>query len=52
MHRATEGIREGMRVRVWTVNTVEDALFLAGLGVQEMTSDYPARILLALGNGQ
>ncbi|WP_105032663.1 glycerophosphodiester phosphodiesterase [Arthrobacter ruber] len=50
--RVRRWISEGMRVRVWTVNTVEDALFLAGLGVQEMTSDYPARILLALGNGQ
>ena len=50
--RVRRWISEGMRVRVWTVNTVEDALFLAGLGVQEMTSDYPARIRLALGNGQ
>jgi glycerophosphoryl diester phosphodiesterase len=42
-----------MRVRAWTVNTEEDALFLADLGVQEMTSDYPARIRLALeGNRQ
>lgn len=40
-------IRGGLRVRVWTVNTVEDALFLAGLGVQELTSDLPARIRLA-----
>lgn len=40
-------IRDGLRVRVWTVNTVEDALFLAGLGVQELTSDFPARIRLA-----
>jgi glycerophosphoryl diester phosphodiesterase len=50
--RVRRWIREGLRVRVWTVNTVEDALFLAGLGVQEMTSDYPARIRIALGNGQ
>jgi glycerophosphoryl diester phosphodiesterase len=51
--RVRRWIQEGMRVRVWTVNTEEDALFLAGLGVQEMTSDYPARIRLALdGNGK
>jgi len=40
-------IQDGMRVRVWTVNTEEDAVFLAGLGVQELTSDYPARIRVA-----
>ncbi|WP_104181086.1 glycerophosphodiester phosphodiesterase family protein [Arthrobacter sp. B0490] len=51
--RVRQWIQAGVRVRAWTVNTAEDARFLAGLGVQEMTSDYPARIRLALkGNGQ
>lgn len=45
--RVQRWIREGIRVRVWTVNTVKDAQFLAELGVQEMTSDYPARIRMA-----
>jgi glycerophosphoryl diester phosphodiesterase len=51
--RIRRWIREGTRVRVWTVNTVEDALFLAELGVQELTTDYPARIRRAFeGNGE
>jgi glycerophosphoryl diester phosphodiesterase len=51
--RIRRWIREGTRVRVWTVNTVEDALFLAELGVQELTTDYPARIRAAFeGNGE
>jgi glycerophosphoryl diester phosphodiesterase len=51
--RVRRWIQGGMRVRAWTVNSEEDALFLADLGVQEMTSDYPARIRLALeGNRQ
>ncbi|MHA7240743.1 glycerophosphodiester phosphodiesterase [Arthrobacter sp. TMS1-12-1] len=45
--RVRRWIREGVRVRVWTVNSVEDALYLAALGVQEMTTDYPARIRAA-----
>ncbi|VDR30894.1 Trehalase [Arthrobacter agilis] len=47
--RVRRWIEDGVRVRVWTVNTEEDALFLAALGVQELTSDYPARIRLAFG---
>ncbi|MHA7285879.1 glycerophosphodiester phosphodiesterase [Arthrobacter sp. MDT3-44] len=51
--RIRRWIREGTRVRVWTVNTVKDALFLAELGVQELTTDYPARIRRAFeGNGE
>jgi glycerophosphoryl diester phosphodiesterase len=46
--RVRHWIENGVRVRVWTVNTEEDALFLADLGVQELTSDYPARIRAAL----
>lgn len=46
--RVRRWIDEGTRVRVWTVNTEEDALYLAGLGVQELTTDVPARIRLAL----
>jgi glycerophosphoryl diester phosphodiesterase len=51
--RVRRWIREGARVRTWTVNKVEDALFLAELGVQEMTTDYPARLRRAFeGNGE
>lgn len=42
--RVRRWIQEGVIVRAWTVNKIEDALFLAELGVQEMTTDYPARI--------
>jgi glycerophosphoryl diester phosphodiesterase len=45
--RVRRWIDDGVRVRVWTVNTEEDALYLAGLGVQELTTDVPARIRLA-----
>ncbi|RJT80073.1 glycerophosphodiester phosphodiesterase [Arthrobacter cheniae] len=45
--RIQRWIHDGVRVRAWTVNTEEDARFLAGLGVQEFTTDYPARIRLA-----
>jgi glycerophosphoryl diester phosphodiesterase len=37
-------ISEGIKVRVWTVNTEEDADLLAELGVQEITTDYPAEM--------
>ena len=51
--RVRRWIRDGVRVRAWTVNSVKDALFLAELGVQEMTSDYPARIRMAFeGNSK
>ncbi|TYD00672.1 glycerophosphodiester phosphodiesterase [Arthrobacter echini] len=46
--RVRQWITDGTRVRVWTVNTVEDARFLAGLGVQELTSDVPALILQSM----
>ena len=51
--RVRRGIRDGVRVRVWTVNSVKDALYLAELGVQEITTDYPARMWEAFvgGNG-
>lgn len=45
--RVRRWIQDGVRVRVWTVNTVDDALFLEELGVQELTTDFPARIRLA-----
>ncbi|MDN4609663.1 glycerophosphodiester phosphodiesterase [Arthrobacter burdickii] len=52
-HRVRRWIQEGVRVRAWTVNKVEDALFLAELGVQELTTDYPARIRAAFeSNGE
>ncbi|THJ65177.1 glycerophosphodiester phosphodiesterase [Arthrobacter echini] len=46
--RVQRWIRNGTRVRVWTVNTAEEALFLTGLGVQELTTDVPALIRDAL----
>lgn len=33
----------GVRMRVWTVNTVDDVALCAGLGVREVTTDHPAR---------
>lgn len=45
--RVHRWVEDGVRVRVWTVNSAKDALYLAGLGVQEMTTDYPARIRAA-----
>lgn len=45
--RVRRWVRDGVRVRAWTVNSVKDARFLADLGVQEMTTDYPARIRMA-----
>ncbi|MHA7263054.1 glycerophosphodiester phosphodiesterase [Arthrobacter sp. TMN-37] len=37
-------VSEGLRVRVWTVNTQEEAELVTGLGVQEITTDYPAEM--------
>ncbi|TKV28872.1 glycerophosphodiester phosphodiesterase [Arthrobacter sp. NamB2] len=50
--RVRKWVRDGVRVRAWTVNTVKDARFLANLGVQEMTTDYPARIRMAFEGNQ
>ncbi|TDK24723.1 glycerophosphodiester phosphodiesterase [Arthrobacter crusticola] len=46
-------VSEGVRVRVWTVNTQEEAELVAGLGVQEITTDYPAemRSFFAISSG-
>ncbi len=46
-------VSEGVRVRVWTVNTREEAELVAGLGVQEITTDYPAemRSFFAISSG-
>ncbi|MEE1622112.1 glycerophosphodiester phosphodiesterase [Zafaria sp. Z1313] len=46
-------IDAGRTVRVWTANAPEDVDFLADLGVQELTSDYPVRVKerLAAGSG-
>ncbi|MBG6225127.1 glycerophosphoryl diester phosphodiesterase [Arthrobacter sp. CAN_A2] len=49
--RVLRWVRDGVRVRVWTVNSVKDALYLAELGVQELTTDYPARIRAAFEGG-
>ncbi|RJU02131.1 glycerophosphodiester phosphodiesterase [Arthrobacter frigidicola] len=46
-------VSEDVRVRVWTVNTQEEAELVAGLGVQEITTDYPAemRSFFAISSG-
>ncbi|MBJ2120735.1 glycerophosphodiester phosphodiesterase [Arthrobacter sp. MSA 4-2] len=46
-------VSEGVRVRVWTVNTQAEAELVAGLGVQEITTDYPAemRSFFAISSG-
>ncbi|MDR5711969.1 glycerophosphodiester phosphodiesterase [Nesterenkonia flava] len=38
-------VARGTRLRVWTVDSVSDAQALVELGVQELTTNYPARIL-------
>lgn len=38
-------LARGSRMRVWTVDTDEDLDMLMKLGVQEVTTNYPARIL-------
>jgi len=40
--------KDGLLVNVWTVNDREDALRLAGLGVDALISDEPGKILAAL----
>lgn len=42
-------LRAGTRLRVWTVDDDADIDFLARLGVQEMTSNLPARTRARLG---
>jgi len=38
----------GRRLRVWTVNDVDDALFCRDLGIAEITTDLPAEMRTAL----
>lgn len=38
-------IARGSRLRVWTVDSVSDVDLLLSLGVQEITTNYPARVL-------
>lgn len=49
MYKHPEWVKEahdlGMEVNVWTVNTPEDARYIAGLGVDYMTTDHPTEIL-------
>lgn len=47
--RVTGWLAAGLRVRVWTVDTDDDVDFLRGLGVQEITTNRPARVLRRLG---
>lgn len=36
-------VASGLTFRVWTVNSAEDIELCAGLGIQEVTTDWPAR---------
>ncbi len=45
VHAAAE---EGFRVSTWTVNNADEARRLAELGVEELATDYPDRLLAAL----
>lgn len=49
-HRAktTAWLARGSRLRVWTVDTDDDLDMLVGMGVQEVTTNYPAKILKRL----
>ncbi len=38
----------GLRLRVWTVDSPSDAALLLSLGVEEMTTNYPARMIAAI----
>lgn len=41
-------VARGSRLRVWTVDDPQDAGLLIDIGVQEMTTNYPARLLQAV----
>ncbi len=41
----------GRRIRVWTVDSDEDVALCAGLGLQEITTNRPARVLSKLAAG-
>ena len=41
-------LARGSRLRVWTVDDPRDARFLLDMGVQEITTNYPARLLDAV----
>lgn len=41
-------IARGARLRVWTVDEAEDAELLLSLGVQEITTNFPERIIRAV----
>ncbi|MBG6217805.1 glycerophosphoryl diester phosphodiesterase [Arthrobacter sp. CAN_A6] len=43
--RVRRWVEEGLRVRVWTVNTPEQFELVTSLGVQEVTTDYPALMM-------
>ncbi len=43
-------IARGARLRVWTVDTQDDAEMLLSLGVQEITTNYPERIIRAVSS--
>lgn len=41
-------LARGMELRVWTVDRVEDVELLMALGVTEMTTNFPARVIAAV----
>lgn len=44
-------VARGSRLRVWTVDDPQDAGLLIEIGVQEITTNYPARLLQAVTSG-
>ncbi|GAB3190331.1 hypothetical protein GCM10027061_14110 [Nesterenkonia suensis] len=51
-HRAdvTAWLASGMGLRVWTVDELADVELLLALGVQEMTTNFPARVIAAVSS--
>lgn len=42
--RVERWLADGMRLRVWTVNSTQDIELIRQLGVQEITTDYPRAV--------
>ena len=45
---AQRWLAAGRRFRVWTVDTEQDVALCTGLGIQEITTNVPARVLSQL----
>lgn len=43
-------LARGMGLRVWTVDELDDVELLLALGVQEMTTNFPARVIAAVSD--